>query len=108
MAIGQNVFFLDDTRGLRSHRLRPGGPLSLYRDPIGTRHELLAVLHPEDPERLELKLLRTLSPIAHGQRYRAHPFLGPDRQWLFFADVIDGFSQVCAIDVRDLVDQDVF
>ena len=43
-------------------------------------------------------------PIGHGQRYHAHPFLNPQRTHIFYTDVLDGFSQVCAINVEDRVD----
>ncbi|MCC9076711.1 oligogalacturonate lyase family protein [Litorilinea aerophila] len=68
----------------------------------GDRHELLTIEHPGDPYEFRLKLLRRLSPIPRGQRFHAHPFLGPDRRWLYYTEVIDGFSQVCALDVQDL------
>ena len=47
-------------------------------------------------------MLRELTPIIRGQRYHAHPFLGPERGWLYFVEVIDGFSQICALDVEVL------
>lgn len=54
----------------------------------------------------DLSLLRTLNPDVYDrfdhQRHHAHPFLSPDRRQLFFTDVIDGYSQICSIDVSDL------
>jgi hypothetical protein len=54
----------------------------------------------------EVSLLRALNPAVHDvfdrQRHHAHPFLGPDRRELFFTDVIDGYSQICSVDVADL------
>lgn len=42
-----------------------------------------------------LSLLRRLPPYPGlGQRYHAHPFLGPTRQWMYFTEVVDGRSQV--------------
>lgn len=49
-----------------------------------------------------MEVLRELTPIVRGQRYHAHPFLGPERRWLYFVEVVDGYSQVCALDVSDL------
>jgi len=76
-------------------------------DPNG-KHEILSVHFPRDPERFELRLLRSLQPIIRGQRYHAHPFLGPDRRTLYFTEVIDGYSQIQALDVGDLVDLDEY
>jgi len=71
-------------------------------------HALLSIHHPHQPEKYTLRTLRTLEPIIRGQRYHAHPFLGPDRNWLYYTEVINGFSQVCAMDVQDLVDLDEY
>ncbi len=71
-------------------------------------HALLSIHHPHQPDKYELRTLRTLQPIIRGQRYHAHPFLGPARQWLYYTEVIDGYSQVCALDVADLVDLDEY
>ena len=72
------------------------------------RHQLLSVHYPHHPDKYELKLLKELSPIVKGQRFHAHPFLGPDRKWLYFTEVLDGYSQISALDVRDLVDRDEY
>ena len=70
----------------------------------GPRHELLAVHHAPDGQ-LTTRLLRRLSSPAHDdQRHHAHPFLAADRQRLYFTDWSpQGFAQVCAMDVADLV-----
>ena len=82
----------------------PAGKFLFVENQQGsTGHQLLSVHHPRHPEKYALKLLRNLSPIIKGQRFHAHPFLGPDRQWLYFTEVIDGFSQLSALDVSDLV-----
>jgi hypothetical protein len=67
---------------------------------------LFRSLHfPFQPKRTSLRKLRAMARYPRTQqRYHAHPFLSPDRRWLFYTEVIDGFSQVCALDVRDLVD----
>lgn len=72
------------------------------------RHELLSIHFPHDPERFRVQVLRSLQPIVRGQRYHAHPLLGPDRRWLYFTEVVAGYSQVCALDVADLVDLDEY
>ena len=89
--------------------LLPGvGYVHTGRDPAGAfhfienqgeTHELLAVEGFPDPARIALRRLRRLSPIPAGQRYHAHPFLGPDRRWLYYTEVIDGFSQVCVLEL---------
>lgn len=87
----------------------PAGRFLFVENQDGTKgHQLLSIHHPHDPERYRLNLLHTLAPIIRGQRFHAHPFLGPDRQWLYFTEVVDGFSQVSALDVADLVDLDEY
>ena len=87
----------------------PQGKFMFYEDMQADRHRLLTVRHPRDPERLCVEELRSLPPIAHGQRFHAHPFLAAhDRQWLYHTEVIDGFAQICALDVADLMDEDVY
>lgn len=70
----------------------------------GERHELLAVHHTADGQ-LKTSLLRRLASPAHDdQRHHAHPFLA-DRRRLYFTDWSpEGFAQICAMDVADLVD----
>jgi hypothetical protein len=54
---------------------------------------------------LRTELLHTLhSPDHNDQRHHAHPALSPDRRTLYFTDWSpEGFAQVCALDVADLV-----
>ena len=70
----------------------------------GPRHDLLAV-HPSPDGTLTTSLLRRLASPAHDdQRHHAHPFLAADRSWLYFTDwSAEGFAQICALDVGDLV-----
>ncbi len=100
-------------------RLPPGtGYVHTGNDPAGRfmfieacsreRHGLYRV-HPTPGEAAaDLSLLRDLNPQVHDrydqQRHHAHPFLSPDRRTLFFTDVIDGYSQVCSVDVGDLTE----
>jgi hypothetical protein len=85
----------------------PAGRFLFYEN-MGETHELVSVHFPHDPDRFRMNLLRRLGPIGHGQRYHAHPFLSPDRRRLFYTEVMDGFSQVCALNVEDLVDLDEY
>lgn len=81
----------------------PAGLATFYENQMGTgAHQLLWVRDPFDPEQQRVEVLRDLTPIVRGQRYHAHPFLGPERRWLYFVEVVDGYSQVCALDVADL------
>jgi len=81
----------------------PAGLVNFYENQMGTgAHQLLWVRNALDPERQRVEVLRELTPIVRGQRYHAHPFLGPERRWLYFVEVIDGFSQICALNVEDL------
>ncbi len=87
----------------------PAGRFLFLENQDGQRgHELLTVHHPRDTQRYRLNLLRELPPIERGQRYHAHPFLSPDRRRMFYTEVVDGFSQICAMDVEDLVDLDEY
>jgi len=87
----------------------PAGKFLFVENQDGTKgHQLLSVHHPHEPEKYRLETLKTLTPIIRGQRFHAHPFLGPDRRWLYFTEVIDGFSHVSALDVSDLVDLDEY
>lgn len=89
--------------------LDPAGKFLFVENQMGSEgHTLLSIHYPHQPDKYELRTLRTLQPIIRGQRYHAHPFLGPDRKWLYYTEVIDGFSQVCALDVADLVDLDEY
>lgn len=82
----------------------PEGKFLFYENQDGDIHELITVHYPHHPEKFKLNRLKKLAPIVSGQRYHAHPFLNPQRTHIFYTDVIDGFSQICAINVEDLVD----
>lgn len=85
----------------------PAGRASFFENQMGTTgHQLLWVRHPFDDAQQQVEVLRELTPIVRGQRYHAHPFLGPERRWLYFVEVVDGFSQICALDVADLVEEE--
>ena len=84
----------------------PAGRFLFFENDDGDTHQLLSAHHPHNPDRYELRVLKTLTPIQHGQRYHAHPFLAPDRKHLFYTEVLNGYSQVCGLDVGDLVDLD--
>lgn len=80
----------------------PEGRLCFY-EVSGENHALVALLHPADQHRRELRLLRVLPPCpGPGQRFHAHPFLSPDRRWMIFTEVVQGASQIFALDVADL------
>jgi catechol 2,3-dioxygenase-like lactoylglutathione lyase family enzyme len=83
----------------------PAGEMLFY-EVSGEVHALYAWLFPKDPERREFRLLRRLPPYPRrGQMYHAHPFLGPERRWLYYTEVVDGTPQVRALDVSDLADR---
>jgi hypothetical protein len=86
----------------------PSGKFLFFENDDGETHQLLSAHFPHDPDRYELRVLKTLTPIQHGQRFHAHPFLSPDRKHLFYTEVLAGHSQVCALDVSDLVDLDEY
>ena len=86
----------------------PAGKFLFFENDDGGTHQILSAHHPHDLDRYELRVLKTLTPIQRGQRFHAHPFLAPNRKQLFYSEVIDGFSQVCALDVEDLVDLDEY
>lgn len=87
--------------------LDPAGEfLFIENQDVTGKHELLSIHHPRHTESLQLNLIKTLEPITGGQRRHAHPFLAPNRRDLVFTEVIDGWSQVCTVDVSDLVDLD--
>lgn len=88
--------------------LDPAGRF-LFFEEHGRTHHLMSLHFPRVAERRQLKTLRNMALYpAPGQRYHGHPFLSPDRRWLFYTEPVDGYSQVCAIDVRDLVDLDEY
>jgi len=72
--------------------------------------DIYTIHFPHDPKRFELRRLRRLSkmPPNGGQRFHCHPFLGPERKWMYFTEVRDGFSQICALNVEDLVNRDEY
>jgi hypothetical protein len=86
----------------------PAGKFLFFENDDCDKHQLLSAHYPHDADRYALRTLKTLTPIGFGQRYHAHPFLSPDRAQIFFTEVLDGFSQVCALDVADLVDLDEY
>lgn len=80
----------------------PKGLVHFFENQEGTAgHQLLWVHNPFDGA-MKVEVLRELAPIVRGQRYHAHPFLSPDRRWLFFTERVDGYSQIFALDVADL------
>lgn len=81
----------------------------LFFEHHGNTHQLISLHFPFRKERTRTQVLRTMPPYPRpGQRYHAHPFLSPGRKWLFYTEVVDGFSQVCALDVADLVDREEY
>lgn len=81
----------------------------LFFENHGKSHDLLSLHFPRVPAKTAFGKLRSMAPYpSPGQRYHAHPFLSPDRKWLVYTEVLGGFSQVCALDVRDLVDKDEY
>lgn len=88
--------------------LDPAGKF-LFFEAHGVTHHLFALRYPHDPALRKIEILRAMDLYpAPQQRYHGHPFLSPDRKWLFHTEPIDGFSQVCALDVHDLVDLDEY
>jgi hypothetical protein len=81
------------------------------KDPLGQIHFIehnfhgLALLRGfEGDGPLEMQSLRRFPepPGGVGQRYHAHPFLGPDRRWLYYTETVNGFSQISALDISDI------
>jgi hypothetical protein len=84
----------------------PAGRL-LFCDSRTATQDIYTLHHPRDPRRMQLRHLRRLAPMpAEGQRYHCHPFLSPDRRWMFFTEAVNGYSQVCALDISDLSARD--
>jgi hypothetical protein len=80
----------------------------LFFENHGQTHELFSLHYPfRSPVVRKLRSM-ALYPPRGGQRYHAHPFLSPDRRQLIYTEVIDGFSQVCSLDVHDLVDRNEY
>jgi hypothetical protein len=89
----------------------PAGKFLFFEHHGPDGHELMSLHHPHDPQRRRFETLRRMAPYPvgrKGQRFHAHPFLSPDRRRLFYTEVIDGRSQVCSLDVADLVDRDEY
>jgi oligogalacturonate lyase-like protein len=99
---------LPEVTGVMHVGFDPAGRMLFFED-HGETHRLVSLHYPHIPARRQLRTLRTMAPYPRpGQRVHAHPFLSPDRKWLFYTEVVNGYSQVCAIDVRDLVDVDEY
>lgn len=96
---------LPEIDGYMHTGLDPAGRF-LFFEEHGKTHHLFSLHFPHDPARRRIQTLRSMAlyPAPGGQRYHAHPFLSPDRRWVFHTEPIDGFSQICALDVSDLVD----
>lgn len=82
----------------------------LFFENSGKSHELWSLHFPFLKDRTRFRKLRSLAPYPDrgGQRYHAHPFLSPDRKWLFHTAVTHGYSQVCALNVEDLTNLDEY
>lgn len=80
----------------------PRGRLLLIESE-GERHHISALGETTSGD-VRLHRLRTLGPIPFGQRHHAHPFVSPDGQRLFYTEVIEGYSQICSMDVAELPD----
>lgn len=77
----------------------------LFFENHGDTHELMSLHFPFVAGRTRVRKLRMMARYPRAQqRYHAHPFLSPDRQWLIYTEPIQGISQICMLDVRDLVD----
>ena len=99
---------LPEIDGYMHTGLDPAGKF-LFFEEHGQTHQLFALHFPHIPSRRRIEILRTMEQYpAEQQRYHAHPFLSPDRRWIFHTELIDGYSQVCALDVHDLVDLDEY
>lgn len=78
----------------------PAGTAAFY-EIDGPSHDLVRVHEPFDDQRRRFEPLCTLTPYpphTGGQRYHAHPFLGPQRDWIFHTRVVDEISQVAAVE----------
>lgn len=80
----------------------PAGELYFVDSRSGVE-EIFTIHEPFGPARFELRRFRKLNKmLREGQRHHCHPFLSPDRKTMFWTEVIDGFSQICSTDVKDL------
>jgi len=83
----------------------PAGTAAFY-EIDGASHDLVRVDEPFADDRRRFETLCTLEPYpphTGGQRYHAHPFLGPRRDWLYHTRVVHGVSQVAALEWCDTV-----
>jgi hypothetical protein len=89
--------------------LDPAGKF-LFFENHGKTHDLVSLHFPWIKEKTAFRTIRRIAPYPGrgGQRVHAHPFLTPDRKWMMHTAVIDGYAQVCAVDVSDLVDLDEY
>lgn len=89
--------------------LDPAGKF-LFFENHGKTHELVSLHFPLLKDRTAFRVIRKIAPYpgTGGQRFHAHPFLSPDRKWMFHTAVTDGYAQVCAVNVEDLVDLDEY
>ncbi len=103
------------TKTKREVRLPTHGYVHTGNDPLGKfvfiedagqTHTLATVHGVRYTDTPDVRVIRHLPTIPTGQRYHAHPFLSPDREWLYFTELIDGFSQIMAMRVADLVAAD--
>jgi hypothetical protein len=84
----------------------PAGRL-LFVESMAAAHDLRVVRRGSTPDLLDTEVIYTLqSPGAAGQRHHAHPFLSPDREWMYFTDQAEnGFKQIFRVSVEDLADE---
>lgn len=78
----------------------PAGAAAFY-EIDGPSHDLVRVHDPFDDGCRRFEVLCTLAPYpphTGGQRYHAHPFLGPARDWVYHTRVVGGVSQVAAVE----------
>jgi hypothetical protein len=81
----------------------------LFFENSGKTHDLMSLHFPFIQDRTRFRTIRKMEPYPRpGQRYHAHPFLSPDRKWLFHTAPVNGYSQVCAVNVEDLVNLDEY
>ncbi len=77
----------------------PAGEAAFY-EIDGPSHDLVRVHDPFDQRLRRFEVLCSMAPYpphTGGQRYHAHPFLGPERDWLYHTRVVGGVSQVAAV-----------
>jgi len=96
-----------DVGGYSHTGLDPAGTFCFFEVSGKDLHALYALLHPMNPTKRELRLLKKLAPYpGRGQRYHAHPFLNPDRSKMIFTEAVEGVSQVFALDVQEYTKRD--